>query len=62
MRIVRRLLHLARRYWAVTATIVDFAASFPTDERATLTEANLLPEGVVKLSSGKKRHALLKAG
>ena len=32
-----------------------------TDDRMTLTEANLLPEGVVKLSSGKKKHALLKA-
>jgi tyrosyl-tRNA synthetase len=32
-----------------------------SDERLTLTEANLLPEGVIKLSSGKKKHALLKA-
>jgi len=32
-----------------------------TDERLTLTEASLLPEGVLKLSSGKKKHALLKA-
>jgi tyrosyl-tRNA synthetase len=32
-----------------------------TDDRMTLTEANLLPEGVIKLSSGKKKHALLKA-
>jgi len=31
------------------------------DERMTLTEATLLPEGVIKLSSGKKKHALLKA-
>jgi tyrosyl-tRNA synthetase len=30
------------------------------DERLTLTEASLLPEGVVKLSVGKKRHALVK--
>src|SRR6185369_9823640 len=30
-----------------------------TDERRTLTEADLLPEGVIKLSSGKKKHALL---
>jgi tyrosyl-tRNA synthetase len=30
------------------------------DERQTLTEADLLPEGVIKLSVGKKRHALLK--
>ena len=32
-----------------------------TDEKLTLTEASLLPEGVIKLSSGKKKHALLKA-
>ena len=32
-----------------------------TDERTTLTEATLLPEGVIKLSSGKKKHALLRA-
>ena len=32
-----------------------------TDERMTLTAANLLPEGVIKLSVGKKKHALLKA-
>ncbi|RYE10675.1 MAG: tyrosine--tRNA ligase [Hyphomicrobiales bacterium] len=31
-----------------------------TDERATLTEAHLLPEGVIKLSVGKKKHALLR--
>jgi tyrosyl-tRNA synthetase len=31
-----------------------------TDDRATLTAANLLPEGVIKLSVGKKKHALLK--
>jgi tyrosyl-tRNA synthetase len=31
-----------------------------TDERATLNEANVLPEGVIKLSVGKKKHALLK--
>jgi tyrosyl-tRNA synthetase len=31
-----------------------------TDERTTLTAANLLPEGVIKLSVGKKKHALLK--
>jgi tyrosyl-tRNA synthetase len=31
-----------------------------SDDRLTLTEANLLPEGVLKLSSGKKKHALLK--
>ena len=32
-----------------------------TDERLTLTEANLLPEGVIKLCVGKKKHALVKA-
>jgi tyrosyl-tRNA synthetase len=32
-----------------------------TDERMTLTAASLLPEGVIKLSVGKKKHALLKA-
>ena len=32
-----------------------------TDERLMLTEASLLPEGVLKLSSGKKKHALLRA-
>ncbi len=32
-----------------------------TDERLVLTEASLLPEGVLKLSSGKKKHALLRA-
>ena len=31
-----------------------------TDERATLTSANLTPEGVIKLSLGRKRHILLK--
>ena len=31
-----------------------------SDERRTLTEADLLSEGVIKLSSGKKKHALLK--
>ena len=32
------------------------------DERATLSEADLLPEKVIKLSVGKKRHALLRVG
>ena len=32
-----------------------------TDERATLTEAHVLAEGVIKLSVGKKKHALLRA-
>jgi tyrosyl-tRNA synthetase len=31
-----------------------------TDERMVLTAANLTPEGVVKLSFGRKRHVLLK--
>jgi tyrosyl-tRNA synthetase len=31
-----------------------------TDERMTLSEKDLTPEGVIKLSLGKKRHALLK--
>ena len=31
-----------------------------TDEKMTLSDANLTPEGVVKLSLGKKRHVLLK--
>jgi tyrosyl-tRNA synthetase len=30
------------------------------DERMTLTSANLLPEGVIKLTVGRKKHALLK--
>jgi tyrosyl-tRNA synthetase len=32
-----------------------------TDERMTLKAATLLPDGVIKLSVGKKKHALLKA-
>ncbi len=32
-----------------------------TDERLTLNEASLLPEGVIKLSVGRKKHALLRA-
>ena len=31
-----------------------------TDEKMTLTPGNLTPEGVIKLSLGKKRHVLLK--
>jgi tyrosyl-tRNA synthetase len=31
-----------------------------TDERATVSAAQLQSEGVVKLSVGKKKHALLK--
>ncbi|MEP6836944.1 MAG: S4 domain-containing protein, partial [Bradyrhizobium sp.] len=32
-----------------------------TDEKMTLTPASLTPEGVIKLSMGKKKHVLLKA-
>ncbi|VAW21207.1 Tyrosyl-tRNA synthetase, partial [hydrothermal vent metagenome] len=32
-----------------------------TDERATISQADQLPEGVIKLSLGKKRHVLLRA-
>jgi tyrosyl-tRNA synthetase len=32
-----------------------------TDERMMLSKANLTPEGVIKLSLGRKRHVLLKA-
>jgi tyrosyl-tRNA synthetase len=32
-----------------------------SDERATLSTTALLPEGVIKLSVGKKKHALLRA-
>jgi tyrosyl-tRNA synthetase len=31
-----------------------------TDEKTTLTAALLTPEGVIKLSLGRKRHVLLK--
>jgi len=31
-----------------------------SDERGTLSESDLLPEGVIKLSVGKKRHVLIK--
>ena len=31
-----------------------------TDEKMTLTPAHLTPEGVIKLSLGKKRHVLLR--
>ena len=31
-----------------------------SDERMSLTQANLTPEGVIKLSLGRKRHVLLK--
>jgi tyrosyl-tRNA synthetase len=32
-----------------------------TDEKMTLSKANLTPEGVIKLSLGRKRHVLLRA-
>ena len=32
-----------------------------TDEKMVLTPSNLTPEGVIKLSIGKKRHVLLRA-
>jgi tyrosyl-tRNA synthetase len=31
-----------------------------SDEKLSLTPAQLTPEGVIKLSLGKKRHVLLK--
>jgi tyrosyl-tRNA synthetase len=31
-----------------------------TDERVTLTPRDVTPEGVIKLSLGRKRHVLLK--
>jgi tyrosyl-tRNA synthetase len=31
-----------------------------TDEKRKLTLADLTPEGVIKLSLGKKRHALIR--
>ncbi|MFT6659381.1 MAG: tyrosyl-tRNA synthetase [Maritalea sp.] len=30
------------------------------DERGTIAQANILPEGVIKISAGKKRHVLIK--
>ena len=33
-----------------------------SDEQAALTGADLTPEGVIKLSLGRKKHVLLKAG
>jgi tyrosyl-tRNA synthetase len=32
-----------------------------TDERSVLRESDLTPEGIIKLSFGKKRHVLLRA-
>lgn len=48
----------ARRHIQSGAVRLNDTAT--TDERATVSTANLLPEGVVKLSVGKKKHALLK--
>jgi tyrosyl-tRNA synthetase len=30
------------------------------DDKLAIGEANMLPEGVIKLSIGKKRHALIR--
>lgn len=49
----------ARRHIQSGAVRVNDQAA--TDERLALTEANVLPEGVIKLSVGKKKHALLRA-
>ena len=48
----------ARRHLKAGALKVNDAAV--SDERGTLTGADLLPEGVIKLSVGKKKHALIK--
>ena len=38
----------------------EYGFVYVSDERLTLSTGHLLPEGVIKLSVGKKRHALLK--
>ncbi len=48
----------ARRHLKAGALRINDEAV--SDERASLTDAALLPEGVIKLSVGKKKHALLK--
>jgi tyrosyl-tRNA synthetase len=48
----------ARRHIQSGAVRVNDAPA--SDERMTIADAQLLPEGVIKLSVGKKRHALLK--
>jgi len=48
----------ARRHIASGAVRIN--DGLVEDERATLSHGNVLPEGVIKLSVGKKRHALLK--
>ncbi len=48
----------ARRHIASGAVRVNDAAI--EDDKLTLGENALLPEGVIKLSVGKKRHALIK--
>ena len=47
----------AARSRAAALRVNDVAV---TDEKMVLTNANLTPEGVIKLSLGKKRHVLLK--
>ena len=44
----------------IQAGAVRFNDSPVTDERLTLGSGDILPEGVIKLSLGKKRHALLR--
>jgi len=48
----------ARRH--ITSGAVRVNDELVEDERATLGENKVLPEGVIKLSVGKKRHALIK--
>ncbi|MGB3027262.1 tyrosine--tRNA ligase [Paradevosia shaoguanensis] len=48
----------ARRH--ITSGAVRVNDEVVEDERATLGENKVLPEGVIKLSVGKKRHALIK--
>jgi len=48
----------ARRHIQSGAVRVNDGAV--TDERLALTEGSLLPEGVIKLSVGKKKHALIR--
>ena len=57
------LLHLvtwkeAKR--GVRSEMADFNDVVVTDENLTLTPRDLTPEGVIKLSLGRKRHVLLK--
>jgi tyrosyl-tRNA synthetase len=50
---------VARRHIQSGAVRVNDAVV--ADERASLGSANLLPEGVIKLSVGRKKHALVRA-